>query len=304
MNTQHEITEKFAAICAIEENYPLSMLTTFEIGGPASLAIFPEDRKQLLNVLELIKSVKKPWIVIGRGSNLLVSDSGFDGIVLVLREGPKRMIKVDDEIWNFECGVLLSNAITHLAYEGYRGYEPLAGIPGTIGGAVIMNAGAYEVWFDDNLIEVEIWSPYNGIKTVKQEDFKVSYRHFRLCEYEIILSATLFFEPAKSKEVLANIEKYLQMRKHTQPLGEKCAGCIFKNPRNSHAGFLIEQADLKGSSIGDATISNAHSNFIINKGAASARDVWELIQIIRERIKKIFEIELELEIKLIGNFDV
>ncbi len=276
---------------------PLADHTTFRIGGPAEYFIEPEDADDLNRLVNLTKKHKSPFLVIGRGSNLLVSDKGVTGLVVRLNSPYFRKISFRDDVCIAGAGCTLSEVIKNSARRGLSGIEFLSGVPGTVGGALVMNAGITQKSIADYVEEVTVMD-YNGdIKALNKQEIKFGYRQSGLSKY-IVLSGRFKFTGSKKQEIELAIEDYLDGRKQKQELHLPSAGCVFKNPAESYAGRLIDLCGLKGKRVGDAGISVKHANFIVNLGKARASDVLSLMGLISEEVKNKFNVILEPEIKI------
>ncbi|MCM8799205.1 MAG: UDP-N-acetylmuramate dehydrogenase [Candidatus Omnitrophica bacterium] len=275
----------------------LSKYTTFKIGGKVDLFVEPYNLDELIFIIREAKVDNLPLRIIGRGSNLLINDSGLKGIVIRLNSPYFKRIERIDSLVKVGAGVSLERLLNYTCKEGLGGAEFLVGIPASLGGAIIMNAGTDESSLERILEEVVVID-YNGkIKRFKNKDIRFGYRFCSLYPY-IIVEATLKFVPTESEEILKKRNSYLAYRRTTQELNYPSAGCIFKNPKVIPAGKLIDLCGLKGKRIGDAQVSFKHANFIINKGRATFKDVLRLIDYIKKKVKSIFNIELEPEIKI------
>jgi UDP-N-acetylmuramate dehydrogenase len=275
-------------------NTPMSSLTSFGIGGPADLLVKPISPEEISLSLRILAEEGVPVFVIGRGTNLLPSDDGFRGALL-------RPSSLRCDPWkegNFIAGAALSlnELIDKALRNGLAGGEALAGIPGSVGGAIAMNAGAYEKWTADTIAGVVAFD-LNGEEIEIDVAKAFGYRSFVMRGKAVIAEAEFSFKSLKDTEsLIEKAREYDLRRKSTQPIGERSAGCIFVNPPGDHAGRLIEEAGLKGTRIGGAEVSDIHANFIVNKGGATAKDVIGLIYLIRESVLKEFGIELETEV--------
>jgi len=277
----------------------LSRRTTFKIGGLAEFFVEPRDSADLKLLILAAKSSKVPILVIGAGSNILVSDRGVKAIVLRLNATLFKRISYSRNVMEAGSGLMLGHLILAAGNHGLSGLEFLAGIPGTVGGALAMNAGAWGRSISDLVEKVRVMD-YNGTtKTLGRKDIKFAYRRCSLTGY-IILSARLKLVKKTKKEINENIKKFLGYRRNTQDTSLPNAGCIFKNPPANSAGRLIDLCGLKGKRIGGACVSQRHANFILNQGNASAGDVLKLMRLIRKRVKDKFKVTLEPEIKIWG----
>lgn len=276
---------------------PLENHTTFKIGGPAKYFIEPKDLDDLKTLVNLARNHKFPLLVIGRGSNLLVSDKGIDGIVIKLNSPYFKKLLFKNDICIAGAGCLLSEVIKNSGERCLSGLEFLIGVPGTVGGALVMNAGIAQRSIADYVEDITVMD-YNGnIKALSKKEIKFGYRQSGLAKY-IVLNSRFKFTRKKKQEIKLAIEDYLDERKQKQELHLPSAGCVFKNPAKSYAGRLIDLCGLKGRRIGDACISVKHANFIVNLGKARARDVLSLMGLISEEVKNKFNVILEPEIKI------
>ncbi len=276
---------------------PLSRFTTFRIGGPADYYLEPKDGEDLVNLIRYLKEIKYPYIIIGNGSNVLISDEGIRGAAINLEFGFNK-IEVNKNKVYAEAGIRLSRLVDVCIEHSLVGIENLAGIPGTLGGAILMNAGAYGGEISDHIKKVEVLDGVD-IKFLTREECGFAYRKSNL-EGKIILSAEFelpFGDRIKAKE---RRRELLLKRNQSQPVEIPNAGSIFKNPPGDYAARLIEQAGLKGLTSGGAKVSEKHANFIVNFNNASANDVIELMKIIQETVYQKFGIMLDPEIKMLG----
>jgi len=300
MNWQKSLKSK------ILESEPLSSHTSFRIGGPAEFFIRPRNIDDLKSLLESAKRYKMAFRVIGAGSNILVSDKGLKGVTLSLNSPCFRRIAFRNNCVEVGAGRTLNQFIQNLRKHCLSGAEFLVGIPGTIGGALSMNAGiilraeSQELRAKNigDLVETVSVMDYNGkIKNLNKKGIRFNYRSSSLSKY-IILGARLKLKKAKKKEIDKRIKEYLKVRKINQDYSHPSAGCVFKNPCGDSAGRLIDLCGLKGRRVGDACISSKHANFIINLGRATATDVLELMSLAKKEVKHKFGINLEPEIKI------
>lgn len=277
----------------------LSPHTTIKIGGRALRTVYPTTEEELLSLLEFLEKEEIPWYVIGGGSNLLVADEGYLGVIVMLKRlkgiesismGETLQIKVFS-------GTRI-NEILKFCYErGYSGFEFLAGVPATLGGAIKMNAGAFGKSTSLYVKKITVYKK-GRIEEMESKEDMWSYRAFK--EEGIIISAELEFPKKEKEEVRKTLREIWDKRRHTQPVSEKTFGSVFKNPPCCYAGALIEQAGLKGFRIGKAKISEKHANFIVNEGGATAKDVIALMQVAQKKVKEQFQVFLEPEVKFLG----
>ncbi len=283
----------------IKFNEPMKAHTTFRVGGNADMLAEPKDIKELISLLEEATSENVPVTIIGNGSNLLVGEKGIRGLVIKLCKEFSD-ISVDGERIIAQGGALLSK-IASVAYENsLSGFEFASGIPGTIGGAVYMNAGAYGGEINDIFEECECLTD-NKIKHFSKEEAKLSYRKSIFCENGgIITRVTLKLQKGERSEILARMQDFKNRRVTKQPLEFPSAGSTFKRPSGYFAGALIEEAGLKGLSVGGAEVSEKHAGFIINKGNATANDILELIELVQKKVYEASGVMLEPEVKILG----
>lgn len=292
----------------IKENVLLKNYTTFKIGGPAKYFFIAKTKEDLKKAIILAKKINLPFFILGKGSNILISDKGYNGLVINFQFSNLKFQK--NKIiagGGISLGVLVNKSIK----KGLTGLEWAIGIPGTLGGAIYGNAGAFGNTIADIVKSVEVLQILGfknqkskiknykfKIKKFKNKECQFSYREsvFKHKKNLIILSAELELKKAKKEEIKKKIFQYLDHRKKNQPLDFFSAGSIFKNPLGYSAGKLIEECNLKGERIGDAQISEKHANFIVNLGKAKASDVKKLINLIKKKVKKRFKINLEEEI--------
>lgn len=297
--TKNEIFGLLKSNILIDES--LKKHTTFGVGGLASLFIYPYDISDLKTVLKYSFKNQIKIFFMGSGSNLLISDNGFDGIVICLRKSFKNFEFNDSLEAKIGTGVMLGHIVRTLTKNSVEGLESLIGVPGTLGGALIMNAGAYGSEISNYLVSIKSISLDGKEKIYSKGDLVFSYRDSSIPKDEIVVEAKFKFKFGKLDEIKVQKEKASQSRRINQPLQFRSAGSIFKNPNSkTAAGYLIDQANLKGMRIGDAEISKKHANFIVNHGNASSNNILELIKIIKKEVLNKFKIDLKLEVKLIG----
>ena len=280
-------------------NEPMKKHTTFKIGGPADIFIKVNDTEELKFVLNLAKNENLPINIIGNGSNVLVKDKGIRGIVLKLNFN--EIIKEDKDILNIGAGVLLSKLARFAMEEELTGIEFASGIPGSFGGAIYMNSGAYGNEIADKIILTTYIDENLEIKTITKEEQEFSYRKsiFQKNNW-IILGGKIKLEKGNKEEIKRKIEEYSKTRKEKQPLNMPNAGSIFKRGEGFITAQLIDKCGLKGYQIGDAQISTLHAGFIVNKGNATAKDILKLIEFTQDKVKEKFNVNIEPEIKILG----
>ncbi len=283
----------------ILENEPMAFHTSYGIGGPVNAYITPKDRKDLANILKFANKYSIKTYFIGSGSNLLVSDSGINGIVITPAKSLNNL-EIKGKYVDAESGIMLGKLVKECIKRNLSGVESLVGVPGTLGGAIVMNAGAFGKEISNFLESVDIMDTNGSIIKYQRQDIDFSYRFSSIKSSEFVLKA-LFKLNEESAEIISQKKlKASSGRKTNQPLRYRSAGSVFKNPKENAAGFLIDQAGLKGTKSGNAEISNHHANFFINHGNASCSDITKLIRITRNTILKKYGIRLELELKTIG----
>lgn len=276
--------------------------TTFRIGGPAALYLVCDTVSDLSAAVSLLSEERLEWTVVGKGSNLLVSDEGYDGAVIVLGRDFRRHT-YDDGHLRAGAGCILAALVQDAFKLGLSGLEFAVGIPGTFGGALAMNAGTRDKWIGEIVESVTLLDPEGGLVSVRGPEVAWGYRRSGLPGRGIIVEAEVKVEPGDMTWIRRAMEASLNRRKRSQPLGMPNAGSIFVNPPGDSSGRLIEAAGLKGLKIGGAQISDVHANFIVNAGGASAADVVELIRRIRDAVKEEHGIELRPEVRFLGPFD-
>jgi UDP-N-acetylmuramate dehydrogenase len=288
------------------ENEPLKGHTTFHTGGPAEVLVMPCDNRCVARIVSVAREARLPLTIIGGGSNLLVGDRGISGIVMRLCEDDARpaVLSVLDDGSVYTDAIAGKGRFIEFAItSGFGGVEFMAGIPGCMGGGIIMNAGTYMGSFADVLVDVDIVDAEGNAHTVKIDRSMSSYRHMEIDAGAIVTGAR--FRLARTDDpgrVRGRVADILADRKGKHPLDYPSAGSIFKNPEGHSSWRLIDEAGLKGARIGGAAVSTLHTNFIINIDNATSHDVRALIDLVRETVRKKFGIELETEVKMIGLF--
>lgn len=280
---------------------PMKKHTTFRIGGPADFYV-ESDEKQLIKLLRIAKECDMPVTVVGNGSNLLVGDGGIRGLTVGIGKGLSK-IEVSDNTITVGAGAILASAASKAADASLGGMEFAAGIPGSIGGAVVMNAGAYGGEIKDIILSATVLTADGQVKEIPKEELELSYRHSCIPEKGyIVLGAKLALTPKPQDEIRAEMAQLREKRVEKQPLEYPSAGSTFKRPEGYFAGKLVMDAGLRGYSVGDAQVSEKHCGFVINKGNAAAADVLTLIKDVQERVMEQFGVQLEPEVKMIGEF--
>ncbi|MGD1046088.1 MAG: UDP-N-acetylmuramate dehydrogenase [Bacteroidota bacterium] len=281
----------------IAVDVPMAKYTWMKVGGPADFYIEPADKNDLSSIVEYFRVNHYSWIMLGRGSNVLISDEGVRGAVLNI-ENSLSGIRMENSLVFAEAGVRLTKFVDFCIQNELAGVEMLAGIPGTIGGAVAMNAGAHGGEIADHLVEVEVI--HDGIvQRIRKDEESFSYRRSRFAA-DVVLGAAFQLQHGDKEKLSAIRREFILKRNETQPLEYPNLGSMFKNPPNTFAAKLIEQAGLKGKRVGDAQISEKHANFIVNLGNAKAVDIVRLIDLIKRTVYQNSGLMLELEVKMVG----
>jgi UDP-N-acetylmuramate dehydrogenase len=285
----------------VVENESLAAHTTWQIGGPAKYFVQAVDTDDLIAAVNRAAELGVPYYVIGNGSNLLVGDKGFPGMVIKLR-GSFTGIGLKHNIIMAEAGVKLGTLVMTARKKSLEGIAFAAGIPGTVGGAMVMNAGGQMGTMSDIAETLTILNAEGEVETLTVADIKLGYRMSNIKEKGIILSATFRLEPGDPAKVTQEIVDALDQKRRTQPIEARTAGSVFKNPAFKHAAQLIEKADCKGMQVGGAVVSRMHANFILNVGGATAADVVNLMDQVADKVKESSGTVLEREVELVGEF--
>ncbi len=282
------------------ENMPLAPYTSFRIGGAARLAVFPKSRLQVIAVFDVLRESKVPYLIMGNGSNLLVSDKGFSGVVVILTS--MRNCTISGTSLYAEAGASITAVASEASKKSLTGLEFAYGIPGTVGGGVFMNAGAYDGEFSNVICASEYYDLTTGkLGILNSEEHKFAYRYSTYMEGgKVILGAEFKLFEGKGSEIEAKMQDFLSRRREKQPLEYPSAGSVFKRGKGFFTAKLIDEAGLKGKQIGGAQVSEKHAGFIVNKGGATSEDVLELIDIIKNELKDRFSVDIECEIRYIN----
>lgn len=281
-------------------NEPMKNHTTFKIGGPAQYYVTPESVTQIQEVVSLCRDMNIPLHVIGNGSNILVGDDGVDGVVLALFNTFSDY-EIKDNVITAQAGMSLIKLAVVALREGLTGLEFASGIPGSVGGAVYMNAGAYDGQMKDVVTSVTVLDEAGNIRILGRDELDMGYRTSAVAKNNmIVLQVVIELKSGDKEQIKARMNQLSELRKQKQPLEYPSAGSTFKRPEGYFAGKLIADAGLKGYSIGGAAVSEKHAGFVVNMGGATAKDVVELTDYIKKRIMEQFGVTLELEVKRIG----
>ncbi|KEK20904.1 UDP-N-acetylenolpyruvoylglucosamine reductase [Bacillus manliponensis] len=292
---------KEAKVGKVLENEPLARYTTMKIGGVADVLVIPTSIEALERVFMLVKAYGAKWTAIGRGSNLLVADEGIEGVVIRIGEGIDHLYITGEQV-RVGSGYSLVKLSTLLSRKGLAGLEFASGIPGSVGGAVYMNAGAHQSDMSKVVKRARILFEDGQLEWITREELQFSYRTSVLQKNRpgIVIEVELQLRKGNRDEIVTIMQRNKDYRRDTQPWNYPCAGSIFRNPLPEYAGNLVERAGLRGYQIGGAKISEMHGNFIVNTGTASARDVLDLIAVVKQAVKEQFHVEMETEVEILG----
>ncbi len=286
---------------------PMKLHTSFRVGGPADLYATPSRTEEILALIDAANMLRIPYFLMGNGSNLVISDEGMEGLVIHLSEPFSSIEAKPDaqqpgtEIIRVSAGTLLIRLASFATKAGLSGLEFASGIPGSVGGAVFMNAGAYDHDISEVIEEVTYITLDGEVKSKKNEELQFGYRNSMfMTEGGIILEALVRLKRGNREEIEEQVRTYSEKRTKSQPLNFPSAGSMFKRPSGHYTGALIEQCGLKGTSIGGAQVSEKHAGFVINKGDATAKDIDELVKKIQKEVKAKFDVDLEHEVRFIG----
>lgn len=287
----------------VKLNEDMKLHTTFRIGGPADYYVEPNTKEEVRQLLLLCRKEEMPYYIIGNGSNLLVGDKGFRGLIIQIGKNLNKVTFGENGHVTAQTGVMLSKLAMEIAEHGYTGFEFAAGIPGTLGGAVTMNAGAYGGEIKDCIVSAFAVSQTGEFLTLSKEQLDLSYRNSIIQkEHYVVLEAEFRFEKADKKAVLETIADLNQRRRDKQPLNYPSAGSTFKRPEGYFAGKLIMDAGLRGFRIGGIMISEKHCGFVINVDNGTARETLMLIDAVKKKVLEQFGVVLEPEVRMIGEF--
>lgn len=280
----------------------MSRHTTFRIGGPADFFVTPEKKEQIGQIIELCRGRNIPYYIVGNGSNLLVGDRGYRGVIIQVFK-KMNQIRAEGEKIYAQAGALLSKVAAAALEASLTGLEFASGIPGTLGGALRMNAGAYGGEMKQVTESAQVLTPDGEILVIPVDELGMSYRTSVISRNDyVVLEAVLKLHRGSQEEIRAGMEELKEKRVSKQPLEYGSAGSTFKRPEGYFAGKLIEDAGLRGFRVGDAQVSEKHCGFVINRGAATAAEVVQLMDQVRMRVKEKFGVDLEPEVKRIGEF--
>lgn len=281
---------------------PMKNHTTFRIGGPAEIFVTPGSIGEVRDIIAVCRKQAVPYYVMGNGSNLLVSDRGYEGVIIQIFKEMNE-IRIEGDTVAAQAGALLSAIANQALEEGLAGFEFASGIPGTLGGACIMNAGAYGGEMKDVVREVTLLTPEGEIRDVPGEQMEFGYRTSMAARTgAVILAARIRLRRGDQEAIRARMEELREKRVSKQPLEYPSAGSTFKRPEGYFAGKLIQDAGLRGFTVGKAQVSEKHCGFVVNKGQATAADVAELMRRVSDKVEEQFGVRLEPEVKRLGEF--
>lgn len=281
------------------ENEPMALHTTFKIGGPARLAVFPKNENEISDVIKKCKEENVRYMVVGNGSNLLVADEGIDAVVILLGKEFGEVKLIDDTTIFAEAGAPLMKVCRFALENGLSGLEFAYGIPGSCGGGAFMNAGAYGGELGDVMFRCDHIDKDGNKGSLEGDDLKLAYRYSTYYENGCVITGAYFkMQKADKEEIKAKMNDYMSRRRDKQPLEYPSAGSTFKRPEGNFAGALIEQCGLKGTRVGGAEISTKHAGFVINKGGATCKDVLDLCKKVADTVKAEKGIDLEMEVRV------
>ena len=286
----------------IKVDEPMKSHTTFRVGGPAAFFVAPETKEEIKAIVECCKEQAMPYYIVGNGSNLLVSDKGYEGVIIQIFKAMNQ-ITVDGEMITAQAGALLSAVASRALDAELTGFEFAAGIPGTLGGACVMNAGAYGGEMKDVLENVTVLTEDGEFVTLAKEKLELGYRTSVIAKKGyIVVEAEIRLKKGNPAEIKAYMDELREKRVSKQPLEYPSAGSTFKRPEGYFAGKLIQDADLRGFQVGGAQVSEKHCGFVINKDNATASDVVELMRQVSQKVEEKFGVTLEPEVKTLGEF--
>ncbi|WP_035292328.1 UDP-N-acetylmuramate dehydrogenase [Clostridium sp. KNHs214] len=278
---------------------PMKNHTSFKVGGPCDILVTPKNYDQIIKIIQLCREHEIPYYIIGNGSNLLVKDGGIRGVVIKTCKLDK--IEIVGECVVAESGAVLCSVSNKAAKSGLTGLEFSSGIPGSIGGAVAMNAGAYDGEISKVIESAVVLNKDGEILNLSKEELELDYRKSAILKYGYtVLKVTFRLHMGDKEKIMNRISELASRRKEKQPLEYPSAGSTFKRPEGYFAGRLIEESNLKGVSVGGAQVSEKHAGFVINKGGATAKDILDIIELVKERVKANFQVELQPEVRIIG----
>ncbi|MCI1665533.1 MAG: UDP-N-acetylmuramate dehydrogenase [Atopobiaceae bacterium] len=294
------VTLSGAVDADISRDERMAHRTTYRIGGPASMVAVCHTYAALVKVLDVLHEEGVEWVVMGKGSNVLVSDAGFEGCVIVLGREFSRITLGDDGLVTAGAGVILSKLVTFALSNSLAGLEFACGIPGTLGGAISMDAGTRHEWIGQRLSDVVVLRPGEGLHRYPASEVEWGYRRTSIPTSEIVLEATLRLEPQDKARIASEMDQRLARRRRTQPMGKPSCGSVFRNPGTESVAKMLDECGLKGYSVGGASVSDTHANFIVNNGDATARDVIAVMGHMHDEVLEKRGVDLQPEVKFLG----
>ncbi len=282
-----------------QRNQPLGPFTSYRVGGPAAALMTPHTQEELERLVRLCRDKEIPWFVLGEGANILVHDHGYAGIAISLKQCCSRLFHQDGLLYA-GAGVAVRDLVRYCEVHGLAGLDYMSGIPGTVGGALVMNAGAFVGEIGDRVVRIEALNESGQRVQLSREEARFGYRRADGLVGKLLLGCWIVVDPGDPAELSRAREAYLKRRAEKQPLEYPSCGSVFKRPPGDYAGRLIEAVGAKGLTVGGAKVSEKHANFIVNFNNASARDIYELICRVQEMVYRQFKVWLELEVRLIG----
>ena len=305
MNFYHRLSEVVGSDRILKDE-PMAAHTTFRIGGPADYFAVPADSVSLGKGIALCRAEGIDYFITGNGSNLLVGDGGYRGVIFHICHTMDEVAyeeKEDGLLVEAGAGVMLAGLARQVSSKGYTGFEYATGIPGTLGGGVTMNAGAYGGEISDSLLWAELMDETGAVLRLDKERLKLSYRHSVMMEQPlVVLKAAFKFTKGNASAITERVAELSRSRREKQPLEYPSAGSTFKRPEGYFAGKLIQDCGLKGFRVGDAVVSEKHSGFVINAGQATAADVMALIRHVQQAVEEKFHVRIEPEVRMLGEF--
>ncbi len=278
---------------------PMKRYTSLRVGGPADCLFFPKDLRDLKKIVQHARRKKIPLFILGNGTNLIVRDGGIRGWVVSLTQG-LRKIQMDGAFLEVEAGCLLQQMVQYSMRKGLTGLEPFFGIPGTVGGGLVMNAGAWGAELKDVVHSITVMKEDGTLAERSRSRLRFSYRKLAIPMSWVIVKGRFRLSPGKSEEISERVKMFCEMRKKTQPLDYPSAGSVFKNPKEGPAGKWIDEVGLKGFRLGQAMVSERHANFIVNLGKATAEEILRLIEWVEQKVYEEKSVSLQREVKVVG----
>lgn len=284
----------------LKQGEPMCRHTSFQIGGPVAVMVFPENVEQMQEIFKIAAQFHISPMILGAGSNILAPDQGLDTVVIETRTNMNQAQRLEDGTITAQCGMTMARLATIAMEHGYTGLEFAHGIPGTVGGGVYMNAGAYGGEMQQVVTNVTAMDRKGHVLELPAEELRLSYRHSRFMEEDlVILSATVRLQKGEREEIRAKMAELMTRRRTSQPLEYPSAGSTFKRPVGGYAAALIEASGLKGFRVGDAQVSEKHAGFVVNRGRATSHDVLELMKRVQEKVQADSGICLEPEVRIL-----